>query len=68
MITSIEILNNNEFKFNDCLVISDINIIDDNLVYNLKYEETVITENEAKEISESCIIEIVSNILKMKGY
>lgn len=68
MITSIEILNNNKFKFNDCLVISDINIIDDNLVYNLKYEETVITENEAKEISESCIIEIVSNILKMKGY
>jgi len=64
MITNMEFMEDKSIRFNDCLSVSNLVMEDNNLLYDLEYDETIITEQEAKEMSESCILEMLDNITK----
>lgn len=64
MITSVTKQPKDTFLINEAVQISNLNMLEDNVTYDLSYDEELLTEQEAIEIAQEFILEAIENAVK----
>jgi len=64
MITKLEKLSDGKFILNECIIVSDITLMENNISYEMNFDADIITEEEAGEIASGFILEALDAAIK----